>query len=107
MGLFSGFKEAIAKRAVVKALEKHMSKVKAVIDWLNAEPGRKRGIAAALLAGAAALRALGHSDLAHGFEQFNDIVQNIVVPGMDLGGFVTAIWGLGHSLARKPEEPKA
>lgn len=72
-----------------------LEKIKAGIAWLNEVPGRKRGIAAALLGISAALRVLGHSQLADQLVNVNDFAQSYLVPGADLIGGIMAVWGLG------------
>ncbi len=72
-------------------------KFDAVVTWLNAVPGRKRGIAAALLGIAEVLRVYGHSDYAEITDAINGVIQGYVVPGCDMTGFIFAIVGLVHA----------
>ena len=78
-----------------------LAKLASVITWLNAVPGRKRGVAAALLGLAAALRALGHEHWAGAAETANLWVQTYLVPGADLAGGLMAIVGFLHAAVRR------
>lgn len=79
----------------------NMEKITAAIAWLNAAPGRKRGVAAILLGISAAVRAFGHTEAAQAVEAFNEAVQMYVVPGMDIAGFLFAVVGILHAKSRK------
>lgn len=94
MGLFEAIKKALIKRELRKLEEKNVGKIRAVVEWLNAVPGRKRAIAAGLLGVAAILRTYGKTDLAAITEGANDVIQTYVVNGFDLVGFVMAVVGL-------------
>lgn len=69
-----------------------MRQWQAVKDWLNAEPGRKRGIAALLLGAATAADALGKVELAEGARAVNGIIQSIETTTA-ISGLVLAAWG--------------
>lgn len=72
----------------------NVGKIAAAIAWLNAVPGRKRGIAAVLLGSSAALRALGHAGIADSLTALDGVVQTYLIPGADVGGMVMAVWGV-------------
>lgn len=69
-----------------------MKQFQAVKDWLNAEPGRKRGIGAALLAVAAAADYLGKREIAEGARAVNTVVQSIETTTA-LSGLAMTLWG--------------
>ena len=100
MGFKPWSKQWWIERGLRRLLEDNMSQLMKVVTWLNAVPGRKRGVAAVLLGVAAALRTLGHTSLADSVAGANQIAQNYLVPGMDLGGFVMAVVGLWHAKVR-------
>lgn len=76
---------------------------KAAVGWLAdpAHPGRKRGVAAIAGALSAALRVYGQHEAAEMTEGVNEMVQTVVVPGLDLTAFVFAIVGVGDAVRRK------
>lgn len=78
-------------------------KFKTVVGWLAdpAHPGRKRGVAAIAGAVSAALRVYGMTGAAEVTEGMNQMLQTVVVPGLDLTAFVFALIGVGHAVARK------
>jgi hypothetical protein len=80
---------------------KPMERIEKAVEWLNAVPGRKRGLAAILLGASAAVRAFGHTEAAQSIEAINEVAQTYLVPGMDVVGFVFAVVGVWHSKARK------
>lgn len=71
-----------------------MQKIQLWIEWLNAVPGRKRGIAAALLALSAILRVYGQAELAGTAEAANEVIQTYIVPGADVLGVILALVAL-------------
>lgn len=93
-----GLKEAIGKKVINHYLGGYMKSISAFIAWFNAVPGRKRGVAAAVLAAAAALQSLGHQEWASALTTTNDWIQTSLVPGMDVAGGVMALVGLLHPL---------
>lgn len=76
---------------------------KAAVGWLAdpAHPGRKRGVAAVAGALSVALRVYGQHGAADVTEGINEVVQTMVVPGLDLTAFVFAVIGVGDAVRRK------
>lgn len=94
-----GLKDAIVKKVLNHYLGGYVGKkINAFLTWFNAVPGRKRGVAAAVLAAAAALQALGHQEWASTITSANDWIQTALVPGMDVAGGIMALVGLIHPL---------
>src|ERR1051325_11212100 len=76
-------------------------KLAAVVAWLNAKPGRKRGVAAAFGAASVILRVYGHTSAADYFTYANDVIQNYVTPGCDLVAITLAFVGWIHAHQEK------
>jgi len=74
-----------------------MGKLRDVVEWLNAMPGRKRGVAALLLGIGTSLRVLGLEPYAQGIEGFNTLLQGLTTMS-DLAGLVVGAWALLHPL---------
>lgn len=87
-----GLKDWFIRREVDGFERGHMKQFQAVKDWLNAEPGRKRGIGAALLGVAVVLEQLGHGQAAEGVRAANVVVQSIETTTA-LSGIVMTVWG--------------
>jgi hypothetical protein len=87
-----GVREWLIRREADGFEKEHAMQWQAIKDWLNAEPGRKRGIGAALLGIAAAADALGHTDVAEGVRAVNVAVQTVQVTTA-LSGVLMAGWG--------------
>lgn len=87
-----GLRDWLIRREAEGFEREHMKQFQAVKDWLNAEPGRKRGIAAALLGLAAAADALGKVEIAEGARAVNGIVQSIETTTA-ISGLILAAWG--------------
>lgn len=64
----------------------------AIKDWLNASPGRKRGIGAGLLGCAVVLEQLGHGQAAEGVRAANAVIQGIETTTA-ISGLVMTAWG--------------
>ena len=102
MGLKKRLRDWIIRRELKKQEDKDMGKFfKAAVAWLNGAPGRKRGVAAALAMVAAGLRVYGYADFAEGAVALNEVIQNVVLPGVDIATFFFAIVGIGHAVKRK------
>jgi hypothetical protein len=74
-----------------------MAPLLAGIEWLNAQPGRKRGAAVILLGLGTSLRAAGLEPYAQSLEGFNTILQGLATTS-DIAGALMGIWGLIHPL---------
>jgi hypothetical protein len=72
------------------------------IEWLNAYPGRKRGVAAILLGFGTSLRVFGLEPDAQAIEGFNTIVQGVSTSS-DIAGVLMGIWGILHPLIASHE----
>jgi L-lactate permease len=105
-----GLKDAgkrVATRLIVGAfVREHMDKIKAAVVWLNAEPGRKRGIGCVLFMIAAGLRYLNHLEAAQAFETIEHIVQQITVD-TEVTALLISLIGLLHAKKRSDEKKAA
>lgn len=63
------------------------------IEWLNAQPGRKRTVAALAAGVSVTLRALGLNDWAELAEGVPNVAA-LVVPGVDVMTLLMAAWGI-------------
>ena len=72
------------------------------VEWLNAYPGRKKGVAAILLGFGTSLRVLGLEPDAQALEGFNNIVQGLSTSS-DMAGVLMAVWGFVHPLIASHE----
>lgn len=87
-----GVREWFIRREVDGFERGHMKQWQAVKDWLNAEPGRKRGVGAVLLGVAAACDYLGKAQVAEGVRALNVAVQSIEATTA-LSGLAMTVWG--------------
>jgi hypothetical protein len=97
-----GIKGWIAKRVAKREIEKRGigEKWSKVVGWLNAQPGRKRTIGAAFLAGATFARAMGWGDYDHAAAAGIEIL-DLIVPGCEILGVVFAGVGVVHAKREK------
>jgi hypothetical protein len=92
-----GLGDLLKRKALKHELgDEGMNKLTAFVTWLNAVPGRKRGIGFALVGLAAAFQAAGKAQWAQGVTTANDWIQTQLVPGMDIVGGLIGVWGLIH-----------
>lgn len=87
-----GLKDFFIRREANGFEKEHEMQWQQIKDWLNAEPGRKRGIGAVLLGLGAALNSLGHPQAAQGAELANEIIQGLSATS-SISGVVMAGWG--------------
>ena len=87
-----GLREWFLRRQADGFEKEHAMKWQAIKDWLNAEPGRKRGIGAVLLGVAAAADALGKAEIGEGARFLNQVVQ-VIEPATAISGLVMTAWG--------------
>jgi len=73
------------------------------IKWLNALPGRKRGLAAILLGFGTSLRVLGLDHEGQAVEGFNTILQGLSTSS-DIAGAGMGFWALIHPLIESHEQ---
>jgi hypothetical protein len=97
-GLKRRVRDALIRRELRELEKKHMGKIRAVFEWLNAVPGRKRTIAAIAGATAVLLRGIPHlcascGVIADGVDAANTVVQSITATA-DLATVVFAAWGI-------------
>jgi hypothetical protein len=97
-GLKRRVRDALIRRELRKVERTHMDKIRAVFQWLNAVPGRKRTIAAVAGALAVLLRGIPHictwcATTANGVEIANTVVQGVTGTA-DLTTVVFAVWGI-------------
>jgi hypothetical protein len=93
-------KAALVKFSIGQALGGSVDKIKAVVVWLNAAPGRKRGLSAILLGVAAALRGVGKLQVADTVDAINAWSQTYLVPNMEVVGALVGLWGYLHDRKR-------
>lgn len=93
-------KDALAKLALGKVLGGSVDKIRAVVTWLCAEPGRKRGLSAILLGVAAFLRGMGKTHVADTVDVVSVWLATYLAPNMDILGALVGLWGLLHAHER-------
>lgn len=87
-----GLRDWFIRREVDGFEKEHVMQWQAIKDWLNAAPGRKRGIGAGLLGVAVVLEQLGHGQAAEGVRAANVIVQSIETTTA-ISGIAMTAWG--------------
>lgn len=91
-------KEFFLRREITKFV-KEQGWITGAFAWLNAAPGRKRGLAALLLGASAALKYLGHVALADHADHAAQVIEQIG-PGLDIVGLIMMVIGFGHTVVR-------
>lgn len=76
-----------------------MSVWEKVLNWLNAEPGRKRGISALIFCASELVFVLGHPDVATAIKALDPILAGLVI-GSSLLAFVGTIVGWLYALLK-------
>lgn len=102
-----GLRDWLIRKQLTSYLAEALPTLTKAVLWLNAAPGRKRGVAAALLGAAAALRVLGHAEAAEGATTLNTWVQTYLTPGTDIVGSIIALAGLLHAAVRADQAKAA
>lgn len=92
-GLKRRVRDALIRRELKKVEREHMGKIKAALDWLNSQPGRKRTIAAVAGGLSVLLRGLDYSGVADGLDAVNAWIQTLT-PAMDLATVAFGLIGI-------------
>lgn len=96
--MLQSVKEFFIRREISRLIAEKGCITGAVV-WLNAAPGRKRGVAAIFLGVGAAMHHMGWDDWAKHAESGAQLLQ-YVEPGVDFVGLIMAILGFGHTVIR-------
>lgn len=115
----------LKRKAIAHELgEENMGRIKAVLAWFTAEPGRKRIVGMLLLATAQTLKgidvaqrtlceaavlgarvcAIHPQDWVVYVGALNTFIQTYLVPGADTAGLLLAGWGVAHAIARAKDD---